>query len=221
MENIYPFVTGVLGVNTYVVCLDEKSAFVVDAGGDADKIISFLKEKNLELKACVLTHTHFDHIGAISDLKKQYPKMELFVHESEAIFLGEDALDVQLRYFGITPLDSIIKMCVTPTPAPDKLLNDGQIIFEDSVNFEGGFRVLHTKGHSKGSICLYNKKKAVMFSGDTLFCGSYGRTDLHGGNKTEIMKSLEKILSYPAETIVFPGHDEPTTIGSEKEILRY
>ena len=221
-ENIFCMHTGVLGVNTYIILLDQKTAAIIDPGGNAEKIYAFLKEKNANLDAILLTHTHFDHIGAVAPLKKQFPNAKIFCHNAEKHFLGKNALQNQLKCFCDGGMENFIKESVENNmPEIDVALNGGEILFQNSENFLNGFKVLHTPGHSEGSICFYNEKTNVLFSGDTLFCGTWGRTDFAGGSETKMKKSLETLLKLPKQTQVFPGHMNFTTIFAEKGLLQY
>ena len=209
--------TGVFKVNTLVVPLDEKSGgagkcFVVDPAacalsGDENLITDYLKSHKLECAGIVLTHSHFDHITGIAPLKAAFPAAQICIHGLEA---GELAGNGQpgpmnqsvLRFFGAPDLLGV----VGAQPAADTLLREGMTIF--------GWKVLHTPGHTPGSICLYKEAAAgnqqgLLISGDTLFdYGGYGRTDMYGGDEVEIRKSLSRLhREIPAGTLVYPGHD--------------
>lgn len=222
IDNIHCLVTGPLSVNTYIVQLDETCAFVIDAGGSASLICRFLEEKSLSLKALVLTHGHFDHIGALPELKKHFPDAKLYIHSEDSRYIGKSAQQTQIADFGAGgALLDIITQSASDMPEADALLADGEVLFADSVFFDGGFTVLHTSGHSAGSVCLYNNAQKVLFSGDTLFNGTYGRTDLPGGDVFSMMQSLRRLAELPQDTVVFPGHGESTVISSVQEILQY
>ena len=222
-ENIFCMHIGVLGVNTYIVLLSPATAAIIDPGGNAQKLAAFLTEKNLSLEAILLTHTHFDHIGAVAQLKAQFAQAAIICHKEEKQFLGNGALQSQLEWFGNGGMDRFIsRSVVNDMPAADVLLSGGEVLFEDSVNFEGGFKVFHTPGHSAGSVCFYNRTQNVLFSGDTLFAGTWGRTDFSGGSDEKMRSSLKMLLTtLPEETVVFPGHENFTTISAEKGLLRY
>lgn len=221
MKFIHTFITGLLEANTYIVELDGKNALIVDAGGNEDEIISFLNERHLVPQAVVLTHGHFDHIAALSGLKKSFPNIKTMIHSEDAFLIGANALENQCRMFAGSGLEPYIEQCVKKAPEADVKLKHNDNLYTDSTNFEGGFTVIHTPGHSQGSICLYNKALGILFSGDTLFKSSWGRTDFEGGNENLLMQSLKTLLSLPAETVVFPGHGNHTVIGSEQGLLRY
>lgn len=181
-----------LVTNCYVVW-DEptKEAIVIDPGGQVPNIMKIIKENQLTVKEIINTHGHFDHVSRNGLLKKE-TGAKLLRHE----------------------LDSAIAAETDPTPA-DEILHDG-----DTVTFgQTILKVIHTPGHSPGGICLYNETDRVLFSGDTLFRGTYGRVDLFGSSPEAMVASLKKLRLLPPETIVYPGHGRPTTIGEEKESL--
>ena len=204
--------TGVLKVNTLVVPTTGGKCFVVDPAacalsGDAKIITEYLKSHKLECEGIVLTHSHFDHVTGIAELKKAYPDAKICIHEAEASELNGSGVpgpmnQSVLRLFGAPELLET----VGSQPAADTLLREGTEIF--------GWKVLHTPGHTPGSICLYKKDageegQGVLISGDTLFdYGGYGRTDMYGGDEAEIVKSLARLRrEIPQGTLVYPGHD--------------
>ncbi|NLK45250.1 MAG: MBL fold metallo-hydrolase [Treponema sp.] len=209
MKKILCLQTGILQVNTYILKLNETEAIIVDPGGSFSEIKELLTKEQLSLKACLLTHTHFDHIGAVGDVLSEFSECLLYVHKNEAFYIGKNARQNQLKDFGIGVIGAYIKKTMPASlPEPDVLLDGGEILFEDSSNFNGGFIVLHTPGHSVGSICLYCKAENLLISGDTLFANACGRTDFKGGSETEMRKSLKKLYEFPSETIVASGHGE-------------
>lgn len=186
---IHTIIVGPIETNCYIV-EDEKSqkAIVIDPGGEAEKIISFLEKHPLKIQAMVITHGHFDHIGAIRKLKEK-TKAPILMHESDV--------------FGLSVSDS---------PPADRFLKDHDNLEVGGLKFE----VIHTPGHTPGGISLYCKEEKILFSGDTLFAGNIGRTDLPYSSEEAMIKSLKKLLELPPETKVFPGHGKPTTIGRER-----
>lgn len=221
MELFHCLVTGLLGVNTYIIPLGDGDAFVIDAGGNADDIGSFLDSHSLFLRSLVLTHGHFDHMGAVAELKAKYPEAALCIHQADRRYIGNAARKNHLADFGNSFIEQFVLKSVSSVPEPDTLLSDGDILFEDSPFFKGGFAVIHTPGHSSGSICLYNAAQKVLFSGDTLFDGTWGRTDLPGGDSGLMSESLRKLFTLPGDTAVLPGHGNSTVISSVQEILQY
>ena len=204
--------TGPLRVNSLIVPIENNQCFVVDPAacsltGDENLILDYLKSHKLECAGIVLTHSHFDHITGIAPLKKAFPNAKVCLHGLEASELCGNGVagpmnQSVLRFFGAPELLET----VGTQPACDTLLREGMTIF--------GWKVLHTPGHTLGSICLYNAEAGegghgILISGDTLFdYGGYGRTDMYGGDEAEIQKSLARLHEeIPAGTLVYPGHD--------------
>ena len=204
--------TGVLKVNTLVVPTEDGKCFIVDPAacaltGDASIITDYLKSHKLACEGIVLTHSHFDHITGIDILKNAYPSAKIYIHEAEAAELtgsgspGPMNASV-MRFFGLPELMATVGL----QPAADQLLKDVMTIF--------GWKVIHTPGHTPGSICLYKEAagengEGLLISGDTLFAyGGYGRTDMYGGDEDDMQKSLARLHgAIPAGTLVYPGHD--------------
>lgn len=198
--------TGVLGVNTYIVYTSENKCFVVDPAscklsGDETKILDFLSENHLECEGIVITHSHFDHVTGILPLQKKFPNVKIAIHKAESQDLQNncgDANSSMLSSFGMhSYIDEVAKQ-----PSANVLLQEGDDWF--------GWKVLHTPGHSPGSICLYNKEENALITGDTMFAnGGYGRTDFVGGDSLLLIQSLGRLQDeIPAGTLVYPGHDE-------------
>lgn len=170
---------------------------IIDPGAEADEILKSVKELGIDIKLIVLTHGHIDHIDALKQVKE--------ATRAEAAIHADDVPLLQRKSPGLIFGSS-------PAPPPDRLLKGG-----DSLDFSGGhFLVLHTPGHSAGSICLMGH--GVVFSGDTLFNYGIGRYDLPGGSYDQIMNSIHtKLMVLPDDTIVYPGHGLDTTIGTERQ----
>lgn len=198
---IKKFEVGPLFVNCYII-YDErtKEAVVIDPGDEPDLILDFIKEENLNLKYILCTHGHFDHIGSVKELKDE-TGAKVVLHEKD-IEIYRNSPQIAMQFFGIE---------IEPQPEPDILIKNGEILNTGNVQLT----VIHTSGHSPGSVCLYTD--GYIFTGDTLFAGSVGRTDIIGGSMNELLNSLKKIASLPDETIVFPGHGPKTKIGIEKK----
>ena len=174
--------------------------FLVDPADNPKKLISILEEKQICPEAILLTHGHFDHIMAVKEVKEKY-QIPVYACRQEEAMLAEPTVNMTAVYG---------RSC---SIKPDVLLDDGQIF--EAAGFS--IQMFHTPGHTKGSCCYYIKDEGVLFSGDTLFCGSVGRTDFPGGSSAEIVRSLHKLVdTLPEDTEVFPGHDTSTTIGYEK-----
>ncbi len=193
---------GIYAANCYLV-YDEltKEGIVIDPGGDADDIISKIEELGLKIKYIVLTHAHGDHIAGVEELKS-YTKAKVAIHKEDEPLIKD----------GTKNLSSMMAMG-TVEFAADILLEEG-----DKLTF-GNLEayVIHTPGHTPGGICL--KIEDNLFSGDTLFAGSIGRTDFEYSSFDDIMHSIrEKLLALPDETKVYPGHGPTTTLKMEKQI---
>lgn len=211
--------TGLLSVNTLIVPVCDNKVFIVDPAacsisGDSFSFLNFLKTNNLECIGIVLTHSHFDHITGLFELKEVFPKAKIAIHKEEAseIQAGLGPMNQSiLQNFGMSFLIPFFDQFVNP----DILLQDKNnlSIFAQSTDKKLSSElkkwiVIHTPGHSSGSICLYNEEKRVLISGDTLFYGTCGRTDMYGGNQRTIEASLAKLDKIiPNGTKVYPGHD--------------
>ncbi|MCS6783735.1 MAG: MBL fold metallo-hydrolase [Candidatus Caldarchaeum sp.] len=192
---------GFLRSNSYVV-YDEASreAVLIDAGDDAWLMLESIHDNRLKLQAIYATHCHFDHVLAVDDLK-QAVRVPFYIHRDdlEVLAMGKE---MTRRFLGID---------VPDPPAPDGFVEEGQTIQIGSSTL----KVIHTPGHSPGSVCYYGE--GVLFSGDTLFQGSVGRTDAPGGNAEQLVKSIvEKLFKLPDDVKVYPGHGPETTIGWER-----
>lgn len=180
----------------------QRHAWVVDPGADADAILAALARHNLTVAQVVLTHGHIDHLSALETLLARQPAPVL-MHPSDAAwaFTAANSFPPYVR--------------VPPRPASlAATLPDG---LEVTVGGLTG-RLLHTPGHSPGCVCLYFADDKLLVSGDTLFAGSVGRTDLPGGSARTLGQSLKRLAELPDDVIVIPGHGPTTTIGAEKRI---
>lgn len=190
--------------NSYVIC-DEKTkeAMVIDPGGEPEKIAETLSILDANLKYIFLTHCHADHIGGISKLKElKGGKILISRDDSEGLYNEE----ISLAYF--------INM-KNPELEADSRVDDGDLIHIGDLEF----KIISTPGHTKGGISLYCEKERLVFSGDTMFSGTWGRTDLPTGNFVELMDSItQKLMILPDETIVYPGHGKTTMIQDERNI---
>jgi glyoxylase-like metal-dependent hydrolase (beta-lactamase superfamily II) len=207
------FVTGPLGVNTYFIPVDEMSVFVVDPGGNPEVLLDYLSQTGYVLRAAILTHGHFDHLLALPELGKALPDLQVYIHKADRIYLGPCVIHAHSIGLNLLGLNDFIPT-VSGLPEPDRLLVEGDIV-EDS------WTVMHTPGHTPGSLCLHNKKENILVSGDTLFDGSWGRTDLRGGSARQMQESLKRLFLLPPDTVVYPGHGPVTTIGKTAPILGF
>jgi len=190
--------------NSYVICDENtKEAMVIDPGGEPERIIELLDILDAKLKYIFLTHCHADHIGGITELKNA---------KGGKILVSRD--DSEGLYNKDISLADYVNMDL-PELEADSRIDDGDLIHIGEIEFE----VIATPGHTKGSVCLYVAKERLIFSGDTLFSGTWGRTDLPTGSFIEIMNSIsDKLMTLPDETIVYPGHGKTTMIQDEKNI---
>lgn len=190
--------------NCYII-FDEKSkeTIVIDPAGEVEKIVEMIKILKGNLKYIYLTHCHGDHIGGVTHLKNICGG-KILIHRNDSEGLNNTDINLA-QYIG---LDNI-KL------EADSRIDDNDLIHIGELEFE----VIHTPGHTKGGTCLYCKKQKCLFSGDTLFRGTWGRTDLPTSNLEQIMNSIvNKIMILPDETIVYPGHGKATMIKEEKPI---
>lgn len=191
---------GELGANFYMV-KDEATneMFVIDPGANPDLAVSLVEGVGATLKYIILTHAHVDHIGAVDELKEKFTS-PIVIHEDDALALNNSQANL-CAPFGFT----------SPKSRPDIIVRDGETL--DFGN--GTIKIIHTPGHTKGSMCIYLEN--TLFSGDTLFECSVGRTDFPGGSFNELRCSIQnKLYTLPDDTIVYPGHGNRTTIEFEK-----
>ncbi|MBR1722584.1 MAG: MBL fold metallo-hydrolase [Treponema sp.] len=213
--------TGPLAVNTLIVPICENKVFVVDPANcdfshDRKALVSYLEENKLEPIAIVLTHGHFDHISGIPPIIEAYPSIPIAIHRADAKYLGEAAGEIQGLSLGQMGFTEFLPY-VADLPDAKYFLQDEKSLADTfaSLNFSDEIKtalknwtVLHTPGHTPGSVCLYNEAESILISGDTLFYRSWGRTDLAGGNESRIHESISKIMSLCDENAkVYPGHE--------------
>jgi glyoxylase-like metal-dependent hydrolase (beta-lactamase superfamily II) len=193
---------GPLQTNAYVIYNDEGSCLIIDPGEEKNKIRRFIQRKRLQPKAILLTHAHFDHIGAVEAIREEY-KIPVYLHQAEKKWLSNPSLNGSSSFEGIEP--------VVVNPADQLIAEDGEISIGEFT-----FYLYETPGHSPGGVSFYFKEEGFILVGDTLFEGSIGRTDLKGGQEAQLLKSIrQKLLTLPEDTYVLPGHDGVTTIGQE------
>src|SRR6185437_7480859 len=179
-----------------------REAIVVDPGDDISRIIGLLNQHQLTVKQIIVTHAHIDHIAGAQRLKRLTGAPILYNQNDLPLV---KMMDLQAGWLGV------------PTPEvapPDASLEHGQVV--SIAGLSGS--ILHTPGHTEGSVCLYLPQQKLLLAGDTLFAGSVGRTDLPGGNTQKLLKSIhDSLLTLPDEVTVIPGHGPRTSIGAERE----
>lgn len=191
--------------NCYIV-QDEESldTMIIDPGAEVSKIIDMLDTINANVKYIYLTHCHGDHIGGVNELKEKYNNVKILIHRDDYDGLYDDSVNLS-SYIGIGQIK--VKNALR--------VDDGDILHVGNILF----KVIHTPGHTKGGSCLYCEKENLIFSGDTIFRGTWGRTDLPTGSLNNIIDSItNKILSLPDKTIIYPGHGKSTMIKEERPI---
>jgi hydroxyacylglutathione hydrolase len=179
-----------------------REAMVIDPGDDIEDVLALIQKHNLQVKQIVITHAHIDHVGGAMKLRAATGAPILLNQNDYALL---KMLDVQAAWIGMA--------------------NPGKVEIDQSVGQADTLRVgsltanvIHTPGHTEGSVCLFFPAEGMLIAGDTLFAGSIGRTDLPGGSAEKIINSLhQKVLALPDDTLVVPGHGPLTTIGEERE----
>lgn len=195
------FVTGIISTNCYLVVNEEtKQTVIIDPAACPDYLMGHIKSEGYQVEAILLTHGHFDHTMGIDGFQKEFP-VPVYVHEAEAETLANPALNLSGVYTeGYTFSGSTY-------------VKDGQVLHLAGYEFQ----VLHTPGHTPGGVCYYVESEQVLFSGDTLFHGSVGRTDFPNSSMSDLVRGIqEKLLSLPDEVKVYPGHMDETSMGYEK-----
>jgi hydroxyacylglutathione hydrolase len=179
-----------------------REAMVIDPGDAIEDVLALIRQHKLQVKQIIITHAHIDHVGGAMKLRAATGAPILLNQNDYALL---KMLDVQAAWIGM------------PSPGKveiDRSISSGETVAAGSHTAQ----ILHTPGHTEGSVCLYFEPEQKLIAGDTLFAGSIGRTDLPGGSMQKIMRSLhDTVLALPDETVVVPGHGQLTTIGEERE----
>ena len=196
---VYKLIVGIIHANCYIVETEKKNAVIIDPGAESNKIMDFVEEKGLTVRKILVTHGHFDHIGAISSIVKR-TGAPVYIHPADASKLQ-------------SPEKSLANL--VPEVKFNKVTKYTPVFDEDDIKQdELVFHVIHTPGHSKGSVCFVCNN--FIFSGDTLFCGSVGRTDFPDGSLEEIKKSVNRLADLEGDYTVFCGHEKSTTLDEER-----
>lgn len=189
---------GSIGTNCYILSDDKKNCVVIDCDGTGKEVIQYLNENNLKPNYILLTHGHFDHVGAVKTIQEKY-ECDVCAGANETRVLAEPSINQSLY-------------------SPNKISIVPQKLFQDNEIFEVGemkFRILFTPGHTEGSICFLIDN--MIISGDTLFAGSCGRTDFETGDWSQILKSLQRLKALEGDYTVYPGHGPSTTLEYERK----
>lgn len=201
---IKTFLEKPLDNNNYVI-IDEETleAVLIDCSHSDDAIMDYIREQGATLKYILLTHGHLDHVMGVSHFQKKY-KVPVYVAKEDAVLMA-----------GINTWTRMLGWPETKVPKADEILSDNN----DLMLGKNKIQVIKTAGHTQGCVCYLIGDN--LFSGDTLFRGTYGRTDLPGSNQEQMNNSLQILFKLPDETKVFPGHGAPTTIGDEKKLYHF
>ncbi len=200
--NVRTYPLGYIQTNCYIISNQKKECLIVDPGGHADALIKELKKLQLKPLAILLTHAHFDHIGALDEVREEFA-IPVYIHKAEEKWLKDPMKNGSGKYEEIPSL-----VC---KEADHVISSEGNMSISDFH-----FEMVFTPGHSPGSITYYFQQEGFAIVGDTLFENSIGRTDLPGGNEKQLMTVIHnKLLTMPEDTIIYPGHGPATTVGNE------
>ena len=195
------FSIGIISTNCYLAINDEtRQAVVIDPGACPSYLIGHIKSEGLKIEAILLTHGHFDHIMGLDGFVKEF-QVPVYVHEDDEPMMKDPDMNQSSVYTAGYTFDKAIAT------------KDGQVL-----KFAGyEFQIMHTPGHTPGGVCYYVESEKVLFSGDTLFQESVGRTDFPGGSMSDLIRGIkEKLMALPDDVLVYPGHMGETTIGHER-----
>lgn len=198
---IYTLPLGMLQTNCYLLATEGGHAALVDPGADAQQVVRALATLGLQPRMILLTHAHYDHIGAVRELQEYYPGIQVLLGEGDTEMYQSPELNLGGRFEDAARFTGLTY---------DRALRDGETVQLDEVSL----RVLHTPGHTQGGVCYVGE--GVLFSGDTLFCREVGRTDLYGGSFEALKQSITRLYQLKGDYQVYPGHGEATTLEEER-----
>ena len=199
--SIHRILCGAYQENAYLLCPEGRDdAVLIDPGDDDPALARGIAESGRRLAAILLTHGHFDHMLGAQPLS-QATGAPVYIHPEDVELLCDPAIN------------AYDPMCAT---RPNPEIFDAEALGEEIELCGIRFRVLHTPGHTKGSVCFYDEENGVLFSGDTLFCAGFGRMDMYGGNHRQMRESLRALFRLPGDTKVYSGHGPETTIAQER-----
>jgi glyoxylase-like metal-dependent hydrolase (beta-lactamase superfamily II) len=209
-------IVGELHVNCYIYFTGKKECFLIDPGGDSDNIVKRLSALNMVPRAMVFTHGHLDHIAAALDLYTRFAaqnrKVSVAVHKADNAYFGNHAREKHKQIFASMGMagETLFDTFFQGVPKADLILEENATVLDSDL------AIIHTPGHTKGSICLYSENRKILFTGDTLFCEGIGRSDLPGGDAKALSASIiKKLYTLPPETRIFPGHGPQSTLERE------
>lgn len=187
---------GPLSTNSYLVSDHESQAFLIDPGDDGDYLSEQITRQNLSLSHILLTHGHFDHVLGLLPLHLNFPDADIYLHPADH-FIYQQATSSATHWVG---------QGYSPDPPPP---------FTSTTSLPSNLELLETPGHTPGSVCFYDRNNNWLFSGDILFQGAVGRTDLSYSSPLKLANSLQRLTNLPGDTIVYPGHGPSTTLSQE------
>lgn len=203
--NLITLAVGKLATNCYLYYNSKNEAILIDPGYDGNKIIETINNNKLSIKHIIITHGHFDHVGAVPEINKKH-KAPIYLHKKDFEEYKSAKQKAEMLYG--------IKFPNIPIVLSIEFVKEGDLIEIDECKL----KVVHTPGHSQGSISIIDEKNRMIFSGDTLFFQNIGRTDIPGASQSQLVNSIRnKLFNYSNDYKVYPGHGSPTTIGNEKK----